>query len=71
MVRKNYRAARAHNRETQGDVNAIGYRLMYRDQILNLPASDSNEPGSSSKSNPFSSVVTKKVSAPYEAFFTH
>ena len=44
-LRKNYRDARAHNRETQGDVNAIGYRLMYRDQILNLPATDGNEPG--------------------------
>ena len=44
-LRKNYREARAHNRDTQGDVNAIGYRLMYRDQILNLPGSDSNEIG--------------------------
>jgi prepilin-type N-terminal cleavage/methylation domain-containing protein len=44
-LRKNYREARAHNRDTQGDVNAIGYRLMYRDQILNLPASDGNDRG--------------------------
>ncbi|MBR5888600.1 MAG: prepilin-type N-terminal cleavage/methylation domain-containing protein [Akkermansia sp.] len=44
-LRRNYREARAHNRETQGDVNAIGYRLMFRDQILNLPASDGNEGG--------------------------
>ncbi len=44
-LRKNYREARAHNRETQGDVNAIGYRLMFRDQILNMPGADSAEPG--------------------------
>lgn len=44
-LRKNYRDARAHNRETQGDVNAIGYRLMYRDQIQNLPGADGNEKG--------------------------
>lgn len=42
-LRSNYRDARAHNMETQGDVNAIGYRLMYRDQILNLPGSGSDE----------------------------
>lgn len=39
-LRRNYREARSHNPETQGDVNAIGYRLMYRDQVLNLDASD-------------------------------
>ena len=39
-LRSNYRSARAHNMETQGDVNAIGYRLMYRDQVLNVDASD-------------------------------
>ena len=44
-LRLNYREARSHNRETQGDVNAIGYRLMYRDQILNLPGADPNERG--------------------------
>lgn len=44
-LRKNYREARAHNRDTQGDVNAIGYRLMFRDQILNLPGTDDNEKG--------------------------
>ena len=44
-LRKNYREARAHNRDTQGDVNAIGYRLMYRDQILNLPGADADSPG--------------------------
>ncbi len=40
-LRGNYRAARSHNMETQGDVNAISYRLMYRDQVLNLPGSNS------------------------------
>lgn len=44
-LRGNYREARAHNRETQGDVSAIGYRLMYRDQILNLPGSGADEKG--------------------------
>ncbi len=44
-LRKNYREARAHNRDTQGDVNAIGYRLMYRDQILNMPAAEGNDKG--------------------------
>lgn len=44
-LRKNYRVARAHNRETQGDVNAIGYRLMFRDQILNMPGVDGNDKG--------------------------
>lgn len=39
-LRNNYRGARAHNMETQGDVNAVGYRLMYRDQVLNIDASD-------------------------------
>ncbi|MBR5887036.1 MAG: prepilin-type N-terminal cleavage/methylation domain-containing protein [Akkermansia sp.] len=39
-LRSNYRGARAHNMETQGDVNAIGYRLMYRDQVLNVDAND-------------------------------
>ncbi len=42
-LRGNYRAARAHNMDTQGDVNAISYRLMYRDQILNLPGSSQGE----------------------------
>lgn len=44
-LRKNYREARAHNRDTQGDVNAIGYRLMFRDQILNMPGVDGNDKG--------------------------
>lgn len=44
-LRGNYREARAHNRDTQGDVSAIGYRLMYRDQILNLPGTEGNETG--------------------------
>ncbi len=42
-LRGNYRAARAHNMETQGDVNAVSYRLMYRDQVLNLPGSGHSE----------------------------
>lgn len=45
-LRSNYREARAHNRETQGDVSAIGYRLMFRDQILNLPGTDKADAGS-------------------------
>lgn len=45
-LRGNYREARAHNRETQGDVSAIGYRLMYRDNILNLPGTEKGEEGS-------------------------
>ncbi len=44
-LRGNYRAARAHNMETQGDVNAVSYRLMYRDQILNLPGSSKDDGG--------------------------
>ncbi len=42
-LRGNYRAARAHNVDTQGDVNAVSYRLMYRDQILNLPGSNDGD----------------------------
>lgn len=42
-LRSNYRDARAHNMETQGDVNTIGYRLLYRDQILNLPGQEGDE----------------------------
>lgn len=42
-LRSNYRDARAHNMETQGDVNTIGYRLMYRDQILNLPGAEGDD----------------------------
>lgn len=44
-LRSNYREARAHNRDTQGDVTAISYRLMYRDQILNLPGTEKGEVG--------------------------
>lgn len=33
-LRRNYRNARAQNIDTQGDVSAVGYRLMYRDHIL-------------------------------------
>ncbi|MBQ2814160.1 MAG: prepilin-type N-terminal cleavage/methylation domain-containing protein [Akkermansia sp.] len=46
-LRGNYREARSHNQETQGDVNTISYRLMYRDQILNLPASSNRDDTSS------------------------
>ncbi len=42
-LRGNYRAARSHNMDTQGDVNAVSYRLMYRDQVLNLPGSSKGE----------------------------
>lgn len=46
-LRGNYREARSHNQDTQGDVNTVGYRLLFRDQILNLPASnDKNDTGS-------------------------
>lgn len=38
-LRRGYRTARAHNTDTQGDINAVGYRLLFRDQILNLPGS--------------------------------
>ena len=44
-LRNNYREARAHNRDTQGDVNAVGYRLMFRDQILNVPGTDGPDEG--------------------------
>lgn len=46
-LRGNYRETRSHNQDTQGDVNAISYRLMYRDQILNLPASNNKNDTSS------------------------
>lgn len=41
-LRGNYRQARASNMEMQGDVNAISYRLMYRDHILNLTSGSDN-----------------------------
>lgn len=44
-LRRNYREARAHNRDTQGDVNTIGYRLMYRDQIRNIGGAEGNDTG--------------------------
>ena len=37
-LRRSYRDTRAHTSETQGDVLCVGYRLLYRDQVLNLPA---------------------------------
>ncbi len=42
-LRANYRTARAHNTDTQGDVNAVGYRLLFRDQILNIPGSNARK----------------------------
>lgn len=44
-LRSNYRTARSHNKETQGDVNTIGYRLMYRDQILDRGADSPKDGG--------------------------
>ncbi len=44
-IRSNYRTARAHNADTQGDVNAVGYRLLYRDQILNIDGKSGSETG--------------------------
>ena len=44
-ARRSYRDARAHSPETQGDVNCVGYRLIYRDQVLNLPATSKGQPG--------------------------
>lgn len=36
-ARDSYRDVLANDLDTQGDVSAVGYRLMYRDQVLNLP----------------------------------
>ncbi len=58
-LRGNYREARAHNMDTQGDVNAIGYRLMYRDQILNLPG-DRGEQGMFPLFSLYRQVVTPR-----------
>ncbi len=33
-LRESYRRTKAHNIDTQGDVNAVGYRLLYRDDVL-------------------------------------
>lgn len=60
-LRSNYRDARAHNRDTQGDVNAIGYRLMFRDQVLNLPASDSGEGGAYPVFSLYRQVIPPRV----------
>lgn len=35
--RASYRDILANNVDTQGDVSAVSYRLMFRDQVLNLP----------------------------------
>ncbi len=45
-LRESYREARNHNIDTQGDINAVGYRLMFRDQILNIDGKDKNAKGS-------------------------
>ena len=37
-MRSSYRDMRASSDKYQGDVSAIGYRLLFRDHILNLPA---------------------------------
>ena len=63
-LRGNYRQARSHNQETQGDVNAVAYRLMFRDQILNLPAS--NDKGDTGSYPLFS--LYRQVIAPRETF---
>lgn len=63
-LRGNYREARSHNQETQGDVNTVAYRLMYRDQILNLPAS--NDRGDTGSYPLFS--LYRQVLAPRETF---
>lgn len=60
-LRSNYRAARAHNRDTQGDVNAIAYRLMFRDQVLNLPASDSDSNGAYPVFSLYRQVIPPRV----------
>ncbi len=33
-LRESYRRTKAHNIDTQGDVNAVAYRLLYRDDVL-------------------------------------
>lgn len=40
-LRSNYRSALSHDLNSQGDINAVGYKLSFRDQILNLPGSKS------------------------------
>lgn len=42
-LRNAFRETRAHNLETQGDINAVAYCLMYRDQVLNVDANDSEK----------------------------
>lgn len=63
-LRGNYREARSHNQETQGDVNTVAYRLLFRDQILNLPAS--NAKGDTSSYPLFS--LYRQVIPPRETF---
>lgn len=60
-LRGNYRTARAHNLDSQGDVNAVGYKLIYRDQILDLSG------GRDARSFPLYSLYRQLVS-PRDAF---
>ena len=60
-LRSNYRDARAHNRDTQGDVNAVAYRLMFRDQVLNLPASDKDSTGAYPVFSLYRQVIAPRV----------
>ncbi len=55
-LRSNYRAALAHNLDTQGDVNAVGYKLFYRDQILNLQG------GKDGRAFPLYSLYRQRIS---------
>lgn len=41
--RNSYREKLASNTDTQGDVSAVAYRLLFRDQILNLPGTHGNK----------------------------
>lgn len=36
--RSDYRSLLASNTDTQGDVSAVSYRLLFRDQVLNVPS---------------------------------
>ena len=62
-TRANYRALRADYIHTQGDVNAIGYRLLYRDQIRGLDPKGSSD----STVYPIFSLYRQKIS-PRDAF---
>lgn len=55
-LRSNYRSALAHNLDTQGDINAVGYRLLFRDQILNLQG------GKDGRAFPLYSLYRQRIS---------